>query len=389
MPFFTLVIPAYNNGRYLCACLDSIADQSFTDWEAIIVNDGSSDDTQRILEHYANSDSRFCFIDKPVNEGTHRARRDGVLASTGNFVLFLDADDYLIPDALSSLKHFIEDNPECDVFRFGTIVVSEGMSETDRINCEQLCNPSLGLLFGSEIVESSFIDPVRQDWRVLQRVYRRNLVLEAFESMDDRRFGRGQDSYECFVISALAKRQVTNSSLKLYCYHLGRGITSNSTLSTEAFSSIARSYSEMINAAKVWVQRYGTSKYSRSFEGYRKKLAILLSNDWATRVADSDKIATACIMRDSLGPEVASVQIMRLSRDVAYEQWDRQEELSGSEPFLSWFEYAEKVASAIPDMPPEYYEYSLAVKRHIEDLKSLRNDEHKGIFFWINKMLSH
>lgn len=387
MPFFSVVVPAYNNGRYLRSCLESIADQEFIDWEAIIVNDGSSDETKQVLEWFADQDARFQAINKLTNDGTHLARKDGVLAATGDFLLFLDADDTLFPNALSSLKSFIEENPSCDIFRFGTTVQACGMSEADRLDCEQLCNPSLNRLKGEEIAESSFIDPVKQDWRVLQRVYRRDLVQKAFENMDSRRFGRGQDSYECFVISALAECQVTDSSLKLYCYHLGRGITSNGPLSLEAFSSVAYSYSEMINATKRWVHNRNATKYIRSFEGYCTKLAILLSNDWAMRVADSDKIVAADIMKDALGPEVALSQIMRLSRDAAYDQWVRQEGLSGSEPFLSWVNYVEEAADSTCQMSPGFIEYASAAKRHIDDLKSLRRNGGESFLSRIKRKL--
>ena len=93
MPFFSIIIPAYNNARYLHNCFDSIASQDFQDWEAIVVSDGSADDSERIIAERAALDARFVPIIKDTNEGRHHARMSGVSKATGVYLMYLDAHD--------------------------------------------------------------------------------------------------------------------------------------------------------------------------------------------------------------------------------------------------------------------------------------------------------
>ncbi len=105
---FSIIIPVYNVENYLRVCLDSVLNQSFTDWEAICVNDGSTDGSAAILEDYAKQDSRFTVIAQ-ANGGLSAARNTGLDAAQGDYVLFLDSDDWLESDALRILSESISD----------------------------------------------------------------------------------------------------------------------------------------------------------------------------------------------------------------------------------------------------------------------------------------
>lgn len=96
---FSIIIPVYNVERYLEACLDSVLGQSFQDWEAICVNDGSTDRSTAILKDFAEKDDRIKVIDQP-NAGTAKARNTGLRAAQGDYIFFLDSDDWLELDSL-------------------------------------------------------------------------------------------------------------------------------------------------------------------------------------------------------------------------------------------------------------------------------------------------
>lgn len=112
-PKVSVVVPVYNSAKYLKECLDSIAGQSFLDWEAVLVDDGSSDESPSILDDYAARDARFKVIHK-VNGGVSMARNDGLDAATGDYVLFVDSDDYLAPNALE-VAYTTAQNENADV----------------------------------------------------------------------------------------------------------------------------------------------------------------------------------------------------------------------------------------------------------------------------------
>ncbi len=98
-PKISIVIPVYNSAKYLRECLDSVVAQTFSDWEVVTVDDGSPDESPAILDEYASRDARFKVIHK-ANGGVSAARNDGLDAATGEYILFVDSDDYLEQNAL-------------------------------------------------------------------------------------------------------------------------------------------------------------------------------------------------------------------------------------------------------------------------------------------------
>lgn len=100
---FSLIIPVFNVEKYLGDCLDSVLDQSFQDWEAICVNDGSTDGSFSILAEYAAKDARIKVVSQ-ANAGTAVARNTGLKEASGDYVFFLDSDDWLEANALQILS---------------------------------------------------------------------------------------------------------------------------------------------------------------------------------------------------------------------------------------------------------------------------------------------
>lgn len=101
-PYISVIIPVYNTEKYLESCINSILSQTFTDFEVILVDDGSSDNSSKICDEYVEKDNRIKVIHQK-NGGTSSARYAGVLASCGEYVTFVDSDDELYTDALSIL----------------------------------------------------------------------------------------------------------------------------------------------------------------------------------------------------------------------------------------------------------------------------------------------
>lgn len=96
MPFLSVIVPVYGVENYLTECLDSILAQSFTDFEVILVEDGSPDGCAAICDEYATRDSRVSVLHKK-NQGLVRARKDGLNLASGSFIGFVDGDDWVEP----------------------------------------------------------------------------------------------------------------------------------------------------------------------------------------------------------------------------------------------------------------------------------------------------
>lgn len=114
---YSIVIPVYNIAPYIRECLDSVFAQAFASWEAICVDDGSTDGSGKILDEYAKTDCRFRVIHKE-NGGVGAARNVGLDAVAGEWVLFLDGDDVLHPNALQHIAEIIMDHVELDAIQF-------------------------------------------------------------------------------------------------------------------------------------------------------------------------------------------------------------------------------------------------------------------------------
>ncbi len=125
----SVIIPAYNEERFIATCLDSLLQQTYSDWEAVIVNDGSTDSTAEIVEGYAARDSRFRLISIP-NSGQSTARNAAFEHVSGEWIAFLDADDAFTPGALEGLLRAVENS--------GAPVAYGNFSYVDDINLHTL-----------------------------------------------------------------------------------------------------------------------------------------------------------------------------------------------------------------------------------------------------------
>lgn len=112
-PVISIIIPVYNVEAYLHECLHSILQQTFTDWECILVDDGSPDSSGQICDEYVSNDTRFIVVHKS-NGGVSSARNVGIERSRGQWICFVDSDDRLTPDALSYMLQCVE-NKDADV----------------------------------------------------------------------------------------------------------------------------------------------------------------------------------------------------------------------------------------------------------------------------------
>ena len=108
-PLISIVIPVYNAEKYLRACLDSVLAQTYKNWEAICVNDGSSDNSAKILEEYAAKDARFHIINQQ-NSGVSTARNTGLRQTTGKYIYFMDADDIVSPYLFELAEKNLQNN---------------------------------------------------------------------------------------------------------------------------------------------------------------------------------------------------------------------------------------------------------------------------------------
>lgn len=319
MPKFSIVILAYNVGRYIGRCLESLIAQSFSDFEAIVVDDASVDDTREIAEGYAFRDARLRVVSHGENNGPHLVRRSGVSQASGDYIVFLDGDDELTPDFLERLAARLGQD-DTDVLHFGMTVVSEGVSEEEHSAFTEYANRPTGATDGRSAFRAIFAESLGQlvDWRITQRVFRTSVLKEAFSAMTDRHLRRAEDAYETFAAFTFVQRTAGAEDCDGYIYHYGRGVTGTSRISSARFGEFCEQFGECIDAAHDFLASHRSDVAEECYEGMCHKLYEILANDLLVRVADDERIDASRHMSRVFGSAVTARELWRFVRDRAY-----------------------------------------------------------------------
>lgn len=159
MPDVSVVIPTYNRADMLGETLDSVASQTFADWECIVVDDGSTDDTRALVETYARRDPRFRYVWQE-NASCAAARNHGVRVAEGRYIAFLDSDDLFRPDKLEWQVRLLDDNPDAVMVYGNTWMFTHGEPERGRLYQENLTDKPAGDAFEQLLVCSSIYAPL-------------------------------------------------------------------------------------------------------------------------------------------------------------------------------------------------------------------------------------
>jgi glycosyltransferase involved in cell wall biosynthesis len=122
-PFFSVIIPSFNRYKNLINAIESVLNQTFADFELIVIDDGSTDETYKIKDNYS---SRLIYIYQE-NKGVSGARNKGILVSRGEYIAFLDSDDIWLEEKLQEHKLFIEQNPDTLIHQTEDIWIRGGV----------------------------------------------------------------------------------------------------------------------------------------------------------------------------------------------------------------------------------------------------------------------
>ena len=132
MPLVSFIIPVYNGEKYLGKCLDLIVGQEFKDWEVILINDGSIDDSGVVCDSYAKNDSRIKVFHQS-NQGVSATRNRGLDLALGEWIWFVDADDEIVPHSLKLLADVIRQT-NCDTILSGLVnIYLDGRVISDKV----------------------------------------------------------------------------------------------------------------------------------------------------------------------------------------------------------------------------------------------------------------
>lgn len=231
-PRVSIVMPLFNDEEYVAAALDSGLAQSLSEIEIICVDDASTDGTVAIVEEYARRDARVRLIRQPENLSAFQARRAGVAAASAPYILFLDGDDELSPQAAqTTLSKALKSR--ADVVGFGVEIVTSGSGVPKRF--EAALQPRHDELRSPEIIPQLF--PVGEEanghlWRYL---FATPLLRAAYEGVPaDVTYYRANDLPITFLALSHAAMYVSVPE-RLYRYHFRRGTSGHAINGVEHF----------------------------------------------------------------------------------------------------------------------------------------------------------
>lgn len=258
----SIIIPVYNVERYLARCIDSCINQTYNNVEIICVNDGSTDGSLNILEHYKILDSRIQIINKE-NGGLSSARNAGVAASVGDYILFVDSDDFISCDSVEHLVRNAERNSsDVVIFDYFYAHVDRSMRKILTIiewNDKRYENKSFNL---SNVDKSAYLLIPVAAWC---KFYRAEFLKEnnitffegvIFEDVD----------YNAKVLSKAER--ITYVNEPLYHYYVGR-----------SDQIMAKNDESLFDVISVYLSAEKTLKQSKSFEKCKASFYLLVMRD--------------------------------------------------------------------------------------------------------------
>lgn len=149
----SIIVPAYNTEKYISRCLDSICNQSYRNIEIIVINDASEDNTASIIQTYSQQDNRLVFVDLAQNVGNGQGRNIGIKMAKGEYVLFVDSDDYIEPNLVEEVMNEVRRQTNPQVVILGHQKILEKRSG---LLGNKKMKPELPRLTGNETKEQLF-----------------------------------------------------------------------------------------------------------------------------------------------------------------------------------------------------------------------------------------
>lgn len=289
MPKISIVVPVHNVEGYLRGCLDSAVGQTLQDIEVICVDDNSDDASAVILREYAALDSRVRVITFSENKTASQARKDGVLAATGDYIMFLDADDTLALNACEELYGMVQHEP-VDILHFGTYIESDASLPPERIDAlRRFIRPHDGTLEDGRILEGAFSAERTYNFTLWDKLYSADLCKRSFSRIKDGRFPKAQDKYAYFVISYYARTYRGVPDEALYHYHFGRGVTGHQLLSIGQFERYC-SMALVADAIKDFLLEEGAlDRHETLYASVRSQLLRDCVANWNSHISEKDR----------------------------------------------------------------------------------------------------
>lgn len=381
MPRFSIVIPFYDGLDNIKECVDSVLVQGFDDIEVIIVDDRDSLSTGDALDSLFFGEPKVHIIHRPCNGGTLNARRDGVLVSTGKFVLLLDQDDCLADGCLNGVCDEMRKQP-VDILHFGAKVIAEtNEAESAAAGMENFLSPPERELQGDEILARQFAFDGGFDWHVHHKAYRGDFARACWEMAGETKLTLSDDLYLSFILCAHA-RSYRAIKKHWYLYHLGRGETLGGRFDLASLRRVSELDAKALKLLRAFValpdEAARRSDWPDRLTDVRDHLIEHVTNEMADNLPFSKREQAIRIISESWTADDYAGELWRFARDRAYGLFDSRSYPTKDDQLYTLVEEARAADALVSgEGSPRYREMKEATLRHLNDLETIGSPAQK------------
>ena len=254
-PLVSIIIPVYNDAEYIPRSLESCTNQSLRNIEIICIDDVSTDNSVSIIKKIAKEDDRIRVIEQPKNMSALQARRVGIEAAKGTYILFLDGDDEIHKDT-ARLAYKKAVAKKADVVGFGVKIVLPNNKRLD--DFENTLQPKHSELHGVDIVKNLFEVGKPAQGHIWRYLFSKELLVKSYEHIsDDATIYRANDIMITFVAMIHASHYVSIPK-KLYSYHFYNGGSGHENIDYDKFLFYSQAI-DSIESVKLAIKKISKS----------------------------------------------------------------------------------------------------------------------------------
>lgn len=250
-PFFSILIPAFNQVGLMDKCIASLEKQSFEDFEVIIVDDGSTDATNEMLQKMCSTD-KYTILRHEVNKSLLVARHTAMKNAKGEYILFLDSDDYYTDDALECLHEYLAKNP-VDIVRFGYQEMPKGVEKLPVVTSKS----------DMEALMDADITPT-----IWKNCYSKRVIEKVLSRFEPFYCNMSEDVFYSTLLFSCAKSFGVFDKV-LYNYELGNGMSTSEDHSNHNYDKFLKVFESVNNACSHMLEY--VIKYAPEYEMQAKK----------------------------------------------------------------------------------------------------------------------
>lgn len=245
---FSVIIPVYNCEPYIKKCLNSILNQEYSSYELIIIDDGSNDNSQNIVDDYKRKYKNIKVLHKQ-NGGVSAARNDGIELASGKYITFVDCDDYVVEDYFLKLHSIVEQHPNLDLYNFGFFSdiedVNGNILSQDKINYKNSLYSSRREIKNNlvELYDNTML------YNPVNKIYVRDIIAKYNIRFPDYNWGEDIEFNRNYLLKI---KSMYNSNVCLYHYIREREYSITKKYKEDLFQIRKKEFFEFNDYFDVW-----------------------------------------------------------------------------------------------------------------------------------------